>query len=129
MAEPRQSGLGGLGRNRIREELGRGSPDKQIEDNLLGRNRPPAPPQPLATPWKYVDSSRVKAYQYDYGTGELRVRFVKYDTPWVYEGVNPAIFEAFDAAPSKGKFINSTLNYTSYRRASPGEESDHFNGV
>lgn len=67
----------------------------------------------------------MKAYQYDYGTQQLRVRFNKYNTPWVYEDVPVAVFEAFDAAPSKGQFINSTLNHTKYRRASAQEVSQY----
>jgi hypothetical protein len=71
----------------------------------------------------------VAAYQYDYEQSQLRVRFHKYGTPWVYEGVPVTVFQAFDAAPSKGKYINSTLNYMTYRRATPNEVADYFTGV
>lgn len=126
MAE-RKSGLGGSGLQRIRENIGQ--PASGGEQVVVGGNRPPAPTRPFTTQWAYPDSSRVRAYQYDFATGELRVRFVKYDTAWVYENVSTAVFEAFDAAPSKGKFINSTLNHTRHHKASWDEESTHFNGV
>jgi hypothetical protein len=68
----------------------------------------------------------VYAYSYDYDSSELWVRFKKYETPWVYQGVQEAVFASFDASDSKGKYINSTLNYTDYRRATPSEESEKF---
>jgi hypothetical protein len=57
------------------------------------------------------------------------VRFQKYDTPWVYEDVPVEVYQAFAAAPSMGKYINSTLNFFPYRRATPNEESALFSGV
>jgi hypothetical protein len=117
MATPRPpGGLGGFGRDRFRQQLGQ--PEQTSADDTLFGNRPA---QPLTTGWVQVDSSRLSAYEYDYSTQELRVKFIKYSTPWVYEGVSSAVFEAFASSPSKGKFINSTLNYTKYRRATPSE--------
>lgn len=81
------------------------------------------------SPWSYPDSSRVKAYQWDEGLQQLRVRFIKYNTPWVYENVDLAVFQQFDAATSKGKFINSVMNSFPYRHASPDEEDSFFSGV
>lgn len=126
MAE-RQGGLGKSGLNRIRGNIGgkvAGQDVTAYEKQMFGTGRA-APPQE-STAWEYPESSRVRAYQYDFGKQQLRVRFVKYSTPWVYEGVNETVFQAFDAAPSKGKYINSTLNYTNYRRATAQEEADAF---
>lgn len=86
-------------------------------------------PQRPATDWEFPSSTRVKAYQYDFDQQQLRVRFIKYGTPWVYDNVPMAIFEAFDAAPSKGMYINSTLNYMTHRRASAQEEAAYFGSV
>lgn len=129
MAEERKSGLGGFGRERFRENLGSKSvaghevtaAGQQRADNpdVSARNLP-------TTPWERPASSRVDAYQYDYATGQLRVRFRKYNTPWVYNDVPVAVFQAFDAAPSKGMYINSTLNYMDHRRASSSEMMTHF---
>lgn len=79
--------------------------------------------------WEFPDSSRVRAYQWDASMQQLRVRFIKYGTPWVYENVDLATFQTFDAAASKGKFINSVLNSYPYRRASDQEEAEFFQGV
>jgi hypothetical protein len=81
------------------------------------------------SPWSYPDSSRVKAYQWDEQLQQLRVRFIKYNTPWVYENVDLAVFQQFDAATSKGKYINRVMNSFPYRRASANEEDAFFTGV
>lgn len=131
MAERRPAGLGDWGRERARYNLGRntvaGHDVTKYEEQVYGTG--PALPQQPATPWEYPSSSRVRAYQYDFDKQQIRVRFVKYGTPWVYENVPVTVFQAFDAAPSKGMYINSTLNYMDHRRASPQEESTYFNGV
>lgn len=79
--------------------------------------------------WQFPDSSRVKAYQWDQSIQQLRVRFIKYGTPWVYNDVDLATFQAFDATSSKGTFINTTLNSYPYRRATVDEEAEYFQGV
>jgi hypothetical protein len=81
------------------------------------------------SPWEFPDSSRVQAYQWDQSVQQLRVRFIKYATPWVYNDVDLATFQAFDAASSKGKFINNVLNSYPYRRATDAEEAQYFQGV
>ena len=127
MAEraPRLGGLGEAGRSRIRRNIG-GVPVTAYEEQLYGQN--PADPKRRTgmTPWEYPDSSRVYAYAYDHDTQDLWVRFVKYETPWVYRGVSETVFAAFDSSESKGKYINSTLNYTDYRRATWEEEAEKF---
>jgi len=126
MAE-RQGGLGESGRNRIRRNIGGqvgGHDITAYEKQMFGTSRA-VPPQG-ETAWEYPDSTRVYAYQYDFAESQLRVRFKKYETPWVYEGVTEPVFRAFDSSPSKGKYINSTLNYTAYRRATPQEVASHF---
>lgn len=127
MAE-RQRGLGQSGLNRIRGNIGGSIGGNEItayERQMFGTARA-VPPQPT-TAWEYPDSTRVKAYQYDFEQKQLRVRFIKYATPWVYHGVIEPVFAAFDAAESKGRYINSTLNYTEHRRATAAEESQYFN--
>lgn len=120
-----QTGLGSKGLGRWKDVVANPA------DVDLPQFQPTAPREPgdqrnfPVTPWAFPDSTRVKAYSYDYGSQELRVRFSKYDTPWVYEGVPVNVFEAFDAAPSKGQFINSALNQLTNRRASHSEESGH----
>jgi len=125
----RRSGLGSFGRERARNVLGgktvAGQKITAYEEQMFGTDRA-LPPQ-TTTQWEYPESSRVKAYQYDFGSQQLRVRFHKYNTPWVYEGVPEVLFQAFDSAPSKGRYINSTLNYTAYRKATPDEVSTYFN--
>jgi hypothetical protein len=79
--------------------------------------------------WQFPDSSRVRAYQWDEARQQLRVRFIKYSTPWVYNNVPLETFQAFDASDSKGRFINRVLNNFPYRRASADEVARHFQGV
>jgi hypothetical protein len=83
----------------------------------------------FVSPWQSPASSRVRAYQWDSAQQQLRVRFIKYETPWVYNNVDLAVFQAFDAADSKGKFINRVLNNYEHRRATDVEEAIHFQGV
>ena len=82
-----------------------------------------------STEWYFPDSSRVLAYQYDYDTMDIRVRFVKYATPWIYSKVPVSIWDGFHSTDSKGRYINSTLNQFPYRRASAQEEATFFNGA
>lgn len=121
----KQSGLGSWGKDRLTDQFD----PEQVQDyghGLFGENKPPA--TPLTTSWKYPDSSRVRAYMYDYSSNSLYITWQNGKTPWVYDDVYPSLFEAFDAAPSKGKYINSTLNYTSHYPAS-SSEMDMFTGV
>lgn len=131
MAEEKQRGLGSYGRDRARNVLGgktvAGQRITAYEEQMFGTGRA-LPPQGT-TQWEYPASSRVRAYQYDFDKQQIRVRFHKYDTPWVYEGVPETLFQAFDTAPSKGKYINSTLNYATHRRASAEEVIHYFNDV
>ena len=120
---PRLGGLGEAGRSRIRQNIG-GQDITAYEKSLYSSQLIDRGAR--TTGWEYPDSSRVYAYSYDYQTRELWVRFVKYETPWVYHEVSQPLFAAFDSSPSKGKFINSSLNYTEYRRATPQEEAEKF---
>lgn len=132
MAEKRRGGLGEWGLSKSRDALGR----RTVAGHTLTAAQEQRADNPdtdvrdlPTTPWEFPESSRVKAYQYDYKTGQLRVKFIKYGTPWVYDNVPTTVFQAFDAAPSKGKYINSTLNYMEYRRANPQEEAQFFGNV
>lgn len=113
---PRQGGLGPSGRDRFGEGLGRsGREEEVLGDTLFQRTTPPLESsQPLRTGWIDVASSRVAEYNYDYSDGSLYLRWVKYGTTWVYENVSSALFEAFVSSPSKGKYVNSTLNLHPY---------------
>lgn len=127
-AAPRRGGLGGQGTSRARQNIFRPGQASKADEALFGpQDRGPA--KHLMTAWEFPDSSRVRAYQYDYTLNQLRVRFIKYNTPWVYNNVTSTLYESFAAASSKGKFINSTLNFTDHRRASAQEESEYFTGV
>lgn len=121
--------MGDWGRERLRHNIGRRTVAGHdvTEEALFGSDRD-VPTQPT-TEWEFPSSSRVKAYQYDFNTQQLRVRFLKYNTPWVYDNVPTTVFQAFDAAPSKGMYINSTLNYMEHRKASPAEEAAFFTNV
>lgn len=124
----RQTGLGGLGRDRIRQNLGAGSSGSVAGHPLFSDSGEPEN-VPTTTAWQFPDSTRVKAYQYDYASRQLRVRFGKYNTPWVYNDVPVTVFQAFDSSDSKGRYINSTLNYMDYREATPEEEASYFSEV
>jgi hypothetical protein len=142
------SGLGTRGLERFRENLGAGiaggdkahpmrgaipgSTSDVLEEALFGQDRPDGPINPAhqaATPWFYPESSRIHAYQYDPDMQQLRVKFIKYGTPWVYDSVPSAVFEAFAASPSKGTYVNSTLNYFPYRKANAAEVVNYFQSV
>lgn len=125
----KSTGLGDFGRLRARENLGKGLPSDTIAGHPLFDGEEDSPLPGVTTSWEYPDSSRVKAYQYDYTTGTLRVRFHNYNTPWVYEDVPTSVFQAFASSDSKGKYINSTLNYMAYRRATPEEVAQYFQDV
>lgn len=52
-----------------------------------------------------VSSSSIAAAGYDPGSQTLRLRFV-HGSAYDYQPVPAAIFQAFLAAPSKGRFVN-----------------------
>ena len=116
---------------RFREGLGTPNSSRTAWDRQFEKSSGDRPEMEglVETAWAYPDSTRVKAYQYDYGNQQLRVRFIKYGTPWVYNLVPVTVFQAFDAAPSKGKYINSTLNHMEHHRASPQEVAAYFDGI
>ena len=55
-----------------------------------------------------VSSSAVAAIAYDARGEEVYVEFVDGDT-YAYSRVPPPIWRAFEAAPSKGRFVNLVL--------------------
>lgn len=118
---------GSRGLGRAREGIGRTDLPQDYGHGLFGQDRVPEGPQ--TTDWQYPDSSRVKAFMYDYSSRNLYVTWQNGKTPWVYEGVSTTIYEVFANAPSKGKYINSTLNYSNHHRVSTMAESDMFTGV
>lgn len=86
----------------------------------------------MSFPVEFPDSERVQAYRYvpgeDLYYGNLYVRFVKYGTPWVYYNVPVGVYQAFTTSPSKGQFINTTLNSFPHGHASPVDEDTFFQG-
>jgi hypothetical protein len=63
-----------------------------------------------------VESSAVARIGYDAEASEAYVEFHESGT-YVYSAVPPRVFEAFQHAVSKGKFVNYVLKrwYSSYR--------------
>lgn len=112
MATRRPAGLGSTGLQRARENIGHGQSTDHLEETLLPGDRPA---QDLSTGWINADdSSRVEAFLYNYTNNILYVRWINNHTTWAYYDVTSALFEAFAAAPSKGKYVNSSLNLHSY---------------
>lgn len=109
----RPAGLGSTGFDKIRENLGK----PQVGQDVAYRDRPPLESaQPLTTGWVQVASSRLTAYNYDYSTGSLLIRWKNNGTVWQYENVSTAIFESFTSAPSLGRYVNGTLNHAFYHQ-------------
>jgi hypothetical protein len=64
-----------------------------------------------------VVSSAVAAIGYDEAAQEAYVQFIDSGV-YVYERVPPVVWRAFEAADSKGKFVNALLKpYFDYREA------------
>jgi KTSC domain len=57
---------------------------------------------------KRVTSSNLTSIGYDSASQTLEVEFQN-GSIYQYYNVTPAIFEAFDRAPSKGQFFNSQI--------------------
>jgi hypothetical protein len=55
-----------------------------------------------------VQSSNVARIGYEEDAEEVYVEFYNSGT-YVYSGVPPIVFEDFERAPSKGKFVNEVL--------------------
>ena len=57
-----------------------------------------------------VDSSRITDMGYDVETATVYVRFTD-GKDWCYYNVPEEVWEAFEAAPSKGRFIKDELDH------------------
>ena len=55
-----------------------------------------------------VESSWIESAVYDYDERALTLYFLRGDS-YVYENMEPALWRAFKAAPSKGTFTNQVL--------------------
>lgn len=53
-----------------------------------------------------VESSSIDAVGYDAATRRLTVRFLGSGNTYVYLDVEPPVFQALLAAPSKGRYLN-----------------------
>lgn len=63
-----------------------------------------------------VESSTIKSVAYDDRAKQLHVEFVN-GSRYVYDGVQPIIFECLKKADSKGKFLNENIRgYYNYSR-------------
>lgn len=73
-------------------------------------------------PWIEVTSSRVDAIRYDYQNRAVQVTWANKgrERGYVYLDVPYERFRAFIRAPSKGKFINTGLQYD-FRPMTPAE--------
>ena len=143
----RKRGLGDLGRQRFRDNIeatGTYTGSQRIEQERErvreGRDSPyPTTSLKDISPWypgqnhPPDESSRVQAFKFlpvseeGFGNvyGTVFVRFIKYGTPWKYSNVPLTTYQSFFASPSKGKFINSTLNNYPYGRVT-GDEYDAY---
>jgi KTSC domain len=127
--ERRNPGLGPIGRTRAATGLGAQTQEGSAYERAMFGGPTQNNKKFGSSDWEYPDSTRVLAFQYDHDEQQLRVRFLKYNTPWRYLNVPVAVFQAFASAPSKGKYVNSTLNYFPNGRATPQEDSQYFQGV
>lgn len=59
-------------------------------------------------PWEQVDSSFILEIAYFYGAGVLEIK-MKNGQKYTFMGVPRKVYEAFKAAPSKGKFFNEII--------------------
>jgi hypothetical protein len=70
-----------------------------------------------------MPSTVIRNYLYDAATGELWVTFVT-GRRYVYAAVPQAVFDAFKAAPSRGRFFNLEIRdryaYREVTRERPG---------
>ena len=56
-----------------------------------------------------IESSSVDAVGYDPDSGKLYVRFVGPGRAYAYYGVPTSVYDAFMAADSKGRFVNTHI--------------------
>lgn len=57
-----------------------------------------------------VDSSWISEYGYDQAQAIVYVTFRKDGVRWQYRGVPPHVWQEFQLADSKGRFIHAVLN-------------------
>ena len=74
-------------------------------------------------PWvESPNSTRVRAYRYDYATRELQVTWRNNKNHgYVYRGVPYEGYRSFARAASKGKYVNNALNGYPYDLMEPDE--------
>jgi hypothetical protein len=74
----------------------------------------------------FPSSSRCAATRYHYGGSKLLMTWTNGKTPWIYHDVPVTIYQTFVSSPSKGRFVNSTLNNFAHNKIYPGEEYAEF---
>jgi hypothetical protein len=65
----------------------------------------------VAIEWIEVSSERITHYAYDSESATIYVIFKKDGIQWRYEDCTSEIWEQFQLADSKGRFINEELNH------------------
>ena len=101
------------------------TPLKDISPWYPGQNHPPDESSRVQA-FKFVPSVE-KGFGNVYGT--VFVSFIKNETPWKYTDIPETTYQAFFASPSKGRFINTTLNQYPYGRVSGDELSAYFSDM
>lgn len=71
----------------------------------------------------YVDSSNVKWAAYSPDFKRLYIKFITRENPTVYFDVPPSVWEAFEAAESKGTFVYDEI------RGAKGKRADKSRGI
>jgi lysyl-tRNA synthetase class 2 len=56
----------------------------------------------------YISSSVIRYYAFDPDTGALEIEFIS-GTQYRYSGLPKPVLEAFEAAPSKGRFFDAHI--------------------
>ena len=78
-------------------------------DSLPDKTNAPLDEMPAST----FDSSNVHSALYDFGTGELFVRYLRdgVDAVYQYRDVPPSEWNGFVQASSKGSYVNANIAY------------------
>jgi len=101
---------------------GQGSFDLDVVGQGSGGWGDPGASDPVAFP----ESSRCAAARYHYSGKKLLMTWTNGKTPWIYHEVPVSVYATFISSPSKGRFVNSTLNNFAHNKIYPGNEYSEF---
>lgn len=65
------------------------------------------------TDWIALDSTRITHYAYNPDAAAIYVIFTD-GVRWQYRGCGPEVWEQFQLAPSKGRFIHDVLDHVDH---------------